>query len=433
MRREELEALDRDALLAEAQRVGVARPQVLTREEILDAIEAIEERAAGSNDGGQRFLVRARRLLADFVERGLNLPQAADRIRANPGAASAEPQPVATVTLAEIYAAQGHHDRALTVLDQVLAREPDHAAARRLRARLLGQPQPVDDEDEDEDSDALPVAPPSLDAEAAIQEAAAAVANDEVTATTDDEATEAAVEGDAAQATAPEAPPAPPAPPAGPPKPAAMIDEEPLPERYDVDEIVLMPVDPSTLYLYWEVREETLQGVRREAPGGELAVRIERLVMNEEPRPLRWFTASAVGDHQEIHLPAGARCRGVVGWQSRAGWTTLFTSAPVLLPPNQAVAEPARRVVRWTEERAEPVARAGATSLSLALAIQDALAGQIHDFPYTEVPDHDAEQAPSLLDETPPDHLFLLDVEPRRGGEERPWTPLGSSDLLAGW
>ena len=46
------------------------------------------------------------------------------------------PPPVATVTLAEIYAAQGHLDRALRMLDEVLAKEPDHDAARSLRDRL---------------------------------------------------------------------------------------------------------------------------------------------------------------------------------------------------------------------------------------------------------------------------------------------------------
>jgi hypothetical protein len=47
------------------------------------------------------------------------------------------PPPVATVTLAEIYAAQGHYDKALRMLDEVLEREPDHAQALNSRKRLL--------------------------------------------------------------------------------------------------------------------------------------------------------------------------------------------------------------------------------------------------------------------------------------------------------
>src|SRR5207247_83761 len=44
--------------------------------------------------------------------------------------------PVATVTLAEIYGAQGHFQKATAILDEVLAKEPEHDAARKLRNRL---------------------------------------------------------------------------------------------------------------------------------------------------------------------------------------------------------------------------------------------------------------------------------------------------------
>ncbi len=43
------------------------------------------------------------------------------------------------MTLAEIYAAQGHLERAIAVLDEVLTREPEHAEAHGLRARFLDQ------------------------------------------------------------------------------------------------------------------------------------------------------------------------------------------------------------------------------------------------------------------------------------------------------
>ena len=49
------------------------------------------------------------------------------------------PPPLPTVTLAEIYAAQGHLERAIGVLDEVLTRQPDHAEAQGLRARFLDQ------------------------------------------------------------------------------------------------------------------------------------------------------------------------------------------------------------------------------------------------------------------------------------------------------
>src|SRR5262249_38446490 len=83
---------------------------------------------------------RARDLLARVVERGLHLPEAARALRgASPDPWPPPPPPLPTVTLAEIYAAQGHFDRAIGVLDEVLAREPDHEGARELRGRLVEQ------------------------------------------------------------------------------------------------------------------------------------------------------------------------------------------------------------------------------------------------------------------------------------------------------
>ena len=83
------------------------------------------------------FLGVARDLVASVVEAGLNLPDAAALIRGdNRENHWKGPPPVATVTLAEIYASQGHLERALRMLDEVLAKEPDHDPARALRTRL---------------------------------------------------------------------------------------------------------------------------------------------------------------------------------------------------------------------------------------------------------------------------------------------------------
>ncbi|HMJ16097.1 MAG TPA: DUF4912 domain-containing protein, partial [Polyangiaceae bacterium] len=47
------------------------------------------------------------------------------------------------VTLAEIYAAQGHVERALRMLDEVIEKEPEHEAARALRERLTSGDEPA--------------------------------------------------------------------------------------------------------------------------------------------------------------------------------------------------------------------------------------------------------------------------------------------------
>lgn len=139
--RAELEGLDRESLVARAQESGIRRARILTRPELIDELLRSDPGADESELKKTRgFFGRARDLVARVVERGLHLPDAADRIRTMgtlpASVPRTEPQAVPTVTLAEIYAAQGHPKRAIATLKLVLDREPDHAAARALLARL---------------------------------------------------------------------------------------------------------------------------------------------------------------------------------------------------------------------------------------------------------------------------------------------------------
>jgi hypothetical protein len=138
--RDELEALDRDTLIAEAESAGVTRPRILTRPELVDEILLARAEDRASVKKARGFFGMARDLLFRAVEKGLNLPDAHQRHV--PAATSFSSRPrvsgeiVPTVTLAEIYAAQGHTDRAVETLRGVLAREPEHAAAEALLSRL---------------------------------------------------------------------------------------------------------------------------------------------------------------------------------------------------------------------------------------------------------------------------------------------------------
>src|SRR5262245_44969417 len=142
MERAELERLDREGLVQRARAAGIRRARLLTRPELVDELLRLDP----SIDPGQlkktrRFFGRARDLLSRVVERGLHLPDAADRLRAAlgtpfPEVPRPEPQAVPTVTLAEIYAAQGHKQRAVDTLRRVLEAEPDHHGARALLDKL---------------------------------------------------------------------------------------------------------------------------------------------------------------------------------------------------------------------------------------------------------------------------------------------------------
>ncbi len=130
-----LERLNRDELIAKARQLGAKRAELLTRPELRDEIIRL---SADSEEEGRRargWFGVARDLVASVVGQGLNLPDTADLIRGVHVFAPKAAAPVATVTLAEIYAAQGHVTKALDLLDEVLLKEPDHEAARQARER----------------------------------------------------------------------------------------------------------------------------------------------------------------------------------------------------------------------------------------------------------------------------------------------------------
>lgn len=131
--------MSRPELVKRAGALGIERPDVMTRVELMDEIlrRVITDAEARRKTRG--WLGVARDLVASLIEQGFHLPDAAALVRraALSGVKVNHQPPVATVTLAEIYATQGHVKRALAMLDEVLARESDHQAARQLRDRLL--------------------------------------------------------------------------------------------------------------------------------------------------------------------------------------------------------------------------------------------------------------------------------------------------------
>src|SRR5579859_1809196 len=104
MKRSELERLDRDALIARAEAAGVGRARILTRPELVDELVMRSATDDATKQTARGLFGRARDLLARLVERGLNKPDAAERIRAVswPAWRSTAPAALPTLTLAEI-------------------------------------------------------------------------------------------------------------------------------------------------------------------------------------------------------------------------------------------------------------------------------------------------------------------------------------------
>ena len=140
MNRDALEKLSRNDLIAKATGIGVARAEVMTRMELVDEIVRRSYTDEHQRRRARGWLGVARDLVASLIDQGLNMSEAAELVRsggARPTPLRHQP-PVATVTLAEIYASQGHTKRARNMLDEVLDKEPDHQFARALRDRLPG-------------------------------------------------------------------------------------------------------------------------------------------------------------------------------------------------------------------------------------------------------------------------------------------------------
>ncbi len=317
MERTELEALDRDTLIARAKKAGVARAQVLTRPELIDELLLRQAKKEDPNASRARgFFGRARDLLARVIERGLHLPEAAELIRTRPAAvpSRATPSAVPTVTLAEIYATQGHKERALETLRRVLEIEPEHAAARTLLAQLESSAYAVPN----------PPLPPEED-----EPAVAASGSDA-------ESTELGAEAEDAPA-----------------EPYGMLDDAPLPPKYDVDECIVIPVDPRTMFAYWEMRDDTRAHLEKSRPGGHLSLRvliIEPTWDGPRTRQRDHQIGTTLGDWFIRDLPTGCVVRAAVGWRNGEMFMPVAHSPALEVHPSAPSPIIAESLVRWTPQ-----------------------------------------------------------------------------------
>lgn len=358
MERNELEGLTREELIALAERLGIARPRTLTVPELVD--EIVSRTAASERDRvrSRGWLGRARDLLAGVIERGLHLPEVARSVRGPEGSFPSAPQPLATVTLAEIYAAQGHLEKAIEVLDDVVTREPEHAEARALRQRLVAQlegregrqapasepPAAVSEEPRAEEPAAVEEAAPEAAAveEPLVPEAAAvpvAVPVASVAEEVEPEPTVAAAGVDEAAT--------------GEVSDEEELDDLPLPDRYNVDEIVAVSVDPTTVYLYWEVRPTSMARARAHRPEGVLVVRMisvtpswEGPLVDQRDLPID----ALYGDAYVRNLKPGSNVRVTVGWLAAGELEPFAIGAEVTTPRASLAPEVAQEVARWTPE-----------------------------------------------------------------------------------
>lgn len=364
MTKAELLSLSRDELIARAREAGVAEPEAKTRADLVDALAKLVEPAqapAAAEPPAQKprgFFGRARALIARVIEKGLHLPTPAtfrDNVREETARA-----PLPTVTLARIYLSQGHPTRAAEVLRDVLARDPRDAEATELLASI--------DAPRDVVATASVAPTPTsstLAGPAPIVAPSAAVAPPVVS-----EPRGALVE------VAP--PPALVASGGSGPKP--MLDDTPLPDRYDVDEAIVMSVDPTTAYVYWEIRPETKRALRAQAPHGRLVVRLSLGFDGREARR-DIYPDTDIGDVFVDELPDGARIRATLGFLVDDVFTLLSRGPATTSPPATMATRLADSLASWTPEHTEmlqgPLPAAVALSIALAHTTDPSLRPQL--------------------------------------------------------
>lgn len=430
MDRHKLEGLTREELVALAGELGIVRPRSLTVPELIDEIvsrTATNERDKARSRG---WLGRARSLLASVIERGLHLPDVVKALRNAPSTRPwpVAPPPLATMTLAEIYAAQGHLDKALHVLDEIIAREPEHADARSLRQRFLAQsaghkkPEVAPKREDASSPNDLPVAAEVSSAAPVVENASpvvppapaivetnadhapviAVIAFAEVpevaaepvqtSRMTDAAENQSAVElveavavesaivvveeaANTAEASTVE-------------EPALAdsledessaefdtdtydrpsIEELPLPERYNVDEIVGIAVDPTTVYVYWEVRPVVLARAHARLSGGTMVVRLVSVtptwdgpLVEQRDLPID----ALYGDAYVRGLRPGSNVRIGVGWLAHGDFAPFAIGDPVATPRKEPAFATASTVARWMPEGMSIPVESGQTTVAL--------------------------------------------------------------------
>jgi hypothetical protein len=365
----QIESVSRSDLIARAEALGVEKADVLTRAELIDEIvkrsvaDPLERRLA------RGLLGVARDLVARVVERGLHLPDAAALIRGlQQVTLTPVTPPIATVTLAEIYAGQGHRGRALAVLDEVLEKEPDHGAARALRDKVAGLHEadgamPVEAPSEPPpQAEMLAERPlvPEEDVQGPLPEGDELHADGPPDANEDEDELEGALdrvrdtlppEPDVSPTMAPDDFPATTlraAPPDAAAEATSRLTEIAPPWVDEVDRLVLLPLDATSALARWEIRPSALDEARARAGGGVPIVRIVAVTPSWEGPSVEVRDieiGQPTGDWWVSDLPPGAVLRAAVGWRAVGGFDPLAVALDVV-----AAGEDASDASRWGPE-----------------------------------------------------------------------------------
>lgn len=320
--RTQLEELPKRVLVERAESCGVRRASVLTHAELVDEILKLSIDNPSERSLARGFMGKARDLLSKMVERGLHLPEAAKFFASLPLPAWPKPPPpLPTVTLAEIYAAQGHVDRALSILDEVLSARPDSIEARDLKKKLLSAPR----EAMAASGASRPAPPPSSSSSAGNPNGGG--------------------QGDAPGGT---------------------------------DELVAVMASEGTIYAYWELLATTHALVEARHPGGSLVLRRVAFFLSGidvQKEIVDIDVPSLSGERFLSGIRPGAEIRLSLGWKSGSSFLPLTQTIDLSSPRVASSRRLAFGVGQWNASTAKPVSRDALRDAKAALLKAHAAAG----------------------------------------------------------
>ncbi len=316
-----LEELSKKDLVTRAETLAIDGAAKFTKVELVDEIR----RAQGERERG--FVGRARQLLEGVVSSGLARALRGEaapppRHEATPPRPPSDVTPVASLTLAQIYLAQGYVVRAKNMTKKLIEENPDDAEARallraieerRASTRVSG-PTPTPPSSEE---------PAPISVSRAAESVPPPISEPAVTLK---EAGAGAGAGAGAEVIEPPSVPLPAVAP-------------PALERVNADECVALAVDPSTLYVYWETRPASVIRATRAIEGAEPALRVLVVVPDlDGPRSeTRDYpvTEAAGGELFVRDLPEGAILRAAIGVRNGTRFLPIAHTTDVE-PPRRA-------------------------------------------------------------------------------------------------
>lgn len=114
------------------------------------------------------------------------------------------------------------------------------------------------------------------------------------------------------------------------------FDKAPLPAAYFVDEIVLMPKNPTTLYMYWEIRDDTYE---RLASNNGVIDNIVIKLYKDGHEYRKIIRHERIGSHYITEIDANQNYEVFIGYEDQYGNFSEVAHSVEAIAPNDKVSD----------------------------------------------------------------------------------------------